>query len=531
MSSPFTLGRFVEGPPSAGAAVDVLVIGGGITGAAVAYEAASRGLPTALVEARDFGGATSAATGKLIHGGLRYLKSLEVRLVRESLRERRILSDLAPNLIDVYPTVLPDAGPVVRFGLTAYDLLSYDRNRVADPAKRIPRHRSLGGGRMLYHDCLMISPERLTLAFVRSATARGALVANHTRADALLTEGRDVVGARVTDALTGGSREIRAKAVVNATGPWAFDTLAGSPLTDGTAGAPPSVRSEGVYLITRRLTDLMTLHVTPHGHFSAAPWRGHSMIGPTERAYRGAVSDWRLTRESVEEFLAGINAAGLLPVRLGLDDVVHAYGGLRPLTGDAGDDTYAASRAAEVIDHAERGGVGGLVTAAGGKYTTSRAFAEHVVDLAARKAGRATRPGRTDATPLHGCGTGPIEPYVAASLARNADFSPETVRYLARHHGTEHDAVLDLARADPSLAEPLDADGELPAQVLVAVRHESARTLADVVLRRTGLGTLGHPGGAVLEAVAAVAAAELGWSAARRDAELHEADRLLTLPW
>ncbi|ROO85110.1 glycerol-3-phosphate dehydrogenase [Actinocorallia herbida] len=528
-----TLGRFVEGPESVGAFVDLLVIGGGITGAAIAYEAASRGLRTALVEERDFGGATSAATGKLIHGGLRYLKSLEVGLVRESLRERRILSDLAPGLIDVYPTVLPDADLVVRLGLTAYDLLSYDRNRVMDPAKRIPRHRALGGGRMLYHDCLMISPERLTLAFVRSAAASGALVANHTRADSLLTEGRDVVGARVADVLTGGSREVRARVVVNATGPWAFDTLTGSPLTDGSAGPAPAVRSEGIYLITRRLTDLMTLHVTPHGHFSAAPWRGHSMIGPTERPYRGAVSDWRLTRESVEEFLTSINEAGFLPGALGLSDIVHAYGGLRPLTGDVGDDTYAASRAAEIIDHAEpsRGGVGNLITAAGGKYTTSRAFSEQVVALAARKADRLLPPSRTATVPLHACATGPIEQYVAASQARNADFSPETVRHLARHHGTDHDAVLDLARTDPSLTRPLDPDGELLAQALVAVRHESARTLPDILLRRTGLGTLGHPGPGLLESVATVAATELHWSEARRATELETADRLLTLPW
>lgn len=532
-TAPYTLGRFVEQPGDEPVLVDVLVIGGGITGAAVAYEAASRGLSVAMVEERDFGGATSAATGKLIHGGLRYLKQLEIGLVRESLRERRILSNIAPNLVTVYPIVIPDTGLVVRAGLTAYDVLSFDRNRVDDPAKRIPRHRRLDGGRLLYHDCLMISPERLTLAFVRSAAAAGALVANHARADELLTDRSRVVGARVRDLLSGRSREVRAGVVVNATGPWAFETLAGSPLTAGSAGAAPSVRSEGIYLITRQLTDVMTLHVTPHGHFSCAPWRGHSMIGPTEKAYRGPVSGWQLTRESVEEFLGAINAAGLLPVPLSLADVEHAYGGLRPLTEDVGDDTYEASRAAEVVDHAsaDRGGVEGLLTAAGGKYTTSRGFAADVVKRVGRKLGRPLPPSRTATTPLHGSGTGPIEAHVAAGVARHGDFSAETVRYLALHHGTELDAVLDLARTEPALARPLDADGELAAQALVAARHESARTLADVLLRRTGLGTLGHPGEDVLEAVAGVVAPELGWSDARRDAELEQANRALTLPW
>lgn len=533
MSAPFTIERFVEGPATPATTVDVLVIGGGITGAAVAYEAASRGLRVALVEERDFGGATSAATGKLIHGGLRYLKQFEIRLVRESLAERRILSNIAPNLIDVYPIVLPDSDLIVRLGLTAYDLLSFDRNRVYDPAKRIPRHRRVARDQALYHDCLMISPERLTLAFVRSAAAAGGIVANHTRAEELLTLGSKVTGARVRDLLTGAAMEIRAGVVVNATGPWVFDTLAGSELTNGTAGPAPAVRSEGIYLITRRLTDVMTLHVTPTGHFSCAPWRGHSMIGPTEKPYRGRPSDWRVTRDSVEEFLATINAAGLLPVTLGLDDVQHAYGGLRPLTEDAGGDTYHASRAAEVIDHgtAEHGGIVGLISAAGGKYTTSRAFAQHVVKLAARKLNRPLAPSRTARTALHACGTGPIDPYVAASIARNRDFSPETVRYLARHHGTEHDGLLDMARTHPALGEILDADGELLVQALVAVRHESARTLSDVLLRRTGLGTLGMPADRVVDAVARVVAAELGWDDSRMQAEVSAVVDELTLPW
>jgi len=321
--------------------------------------------------------------------------------------------------------------------------------------------------------------------------------------------------------------------VVNATGPWAFETLAGSPLTEGNAGRAPSVRSEGIYLLTRQLTEVMSLHVGAHGHFSCAPWRGMSMIGPTERAYHGSPSQWRLTRESVEEFLTAINGAGLLPVQLRLADVRHAWGGLRPLTEDTGEDTYQASRAAEIVDHAapEHGRVEGLITAAGGKYTTSRGFAEHIVDLLDRKLERRVGPSRTAHAPLHGCATGPIDAFVADALARHRDFSPATVRYLARHHGTEHEAVLDLARATPALAREVDADGELLAQVLVAVRHESARTLTDVLLRRTGLGTLGHPGAEVLEAVADVAAAELGWDAARRDAELVAADAALTLPW
>lgn len=544
--TPLLLDRFVEHPGDGEQrSVDVLVLGGGITGAAIAHEAASRGYSVALVERDDFGAATSSATGKLIHGGLRYLKHLEVRLVRESLRERRILSDIAPNLVHPYPIVLPDAGLVEHLGLTAYDVLSFDRNRVHDPGKRIPRHRRMtpeearaarvdtGRTPLLYHDCMMISPERLTLAFVRSAATNGALIANHTRAERLLTlaagTGTQVIGAVVTDLLDGTEHEIRAKVVVNATGPWGHDVLSSTPQTHETAGPRPQVRSEGIYVVTRQLTDVMTLHVTGHGHFSCAPWRGHSLIGPTDTPYTGAVDEWRLTRKSVTDFLAVINGSSMLPVELGVDDVLFAYGGLRPLSETAGEDTYNASRASEYVDHA-RDGIEGLISTSGGKYTTSRHFAERTLRAVQRKVGRPASRSRTAKTPLHGCDTGPFAAYLAASIAASPDFAPETVRYLVQHHGTEHTAVLELARTEPTLARRLDADGELLAQVLVATRWEMARTLRDVMLRRTGLGTLGPVAEETLTSIAAIAARELGWDDERQAAEIEDVRRALALP-
>lgn len=541
--SPTVLTRFVEAPERAGRVYDVLVVGGGITGAALAYEAAGRGCTVALVEADDFGAATSAATGKLVHGGLRYLRHLEVGLVRESLRERRILCEIAPNLVHPYPIALPDAGLVERAGLTAYDVLSLDRNRVHDPGKRIPRHRAVtaaearawglgpDGHALLYHDCTMPSPERLTLAFVRSAVAFGAQVANHTRAERFLLDGDRVVGARVTDLLAGTSRDVHARVVVNATGPWAHDVLMGTPATQRAAGPRPPVRSEGIYLVTRRLTEVMTLHVTPHGHFSCAPWRGHSLIGPTEKPYRGEVKDWRLTRESIEEFLVAINAAHLLRVPIGLDDLLFAYGGLRPLTEVTPEDgdTYDASRASEAVDHA-RDGVQGLVTITGGKYTTSRGFAEETFGTIARKLGRRFARSISRRVPLDACGTGPLAPYLVAAVARHPEFSPETVRWLALEHGTDHPAVLALAASSPLLGTAVDADGELLAQVAAACRWEMARTLRDVLLRRTGIGTLGDPGAEVLAAVSRVAARELGWDESRREAERKDVAEALALP-
>lgn len=216
---------------------------------------------------------------------------------------------------------------------------------------------------------------------------------------------------------------------------------------------------------------------------------------------------------------------------IGWDDVLFAYGGLRPLTDatGAGGDTYTASRASDYVDHA-RDGIQGLLTLTGGKYTTARGFAEQAFRAVARKLGRPTGPSRTARMPLHACATGPLDPYLATAVARHPGFAAETVRWIALQHGTDHDAVLGLAEADPHLATTLDGEGELLAQVVAATRWEMARTLPDIVLRRTGIGTLGDPGDEVLEQVAAVAASELGWDDQRRDAELDTTRRVLALP-
>lgn len=521
--------------------VDLLVVGGGITGAALAYEGASRGLHVALVERRDYGAATSAATGKLIHGGLRYLKRLDVALVRESLAERRTLMRIAPNLVEPIGMVLPEPGLVEKLGLTAYDVLSFDRNRTPDPAKRIPAHRTLGREELtarglphlssgaLFHDAIMPAPERLTLAFVRSAARAGALVANRVRVDELLGSAGRISGARVVDEVTGEAGEIRARVVANASGPWARDLLASSPLTARLAGPPPRVRSEGIYLVTRELSRTMVLTVSGHGHFSFAPWRGHSLVGPTETPYHGEVDDWRLTRASIERFVAAINAAGTVPTPLHIDDVVAAYGGLRPLTEQAGDDTYTASRASELVDHA-RQGVAGIVTATGGKYTNSRAFAQKAIDRIAKSTGIAVARSATAENVLVGCIDGTMADAVSHAAAAHPTLPADTVESVVRLYGSDAVAVLAAASADPTLARRTTSDGVPLAAVAHSARHESPASLADLLLRRTAIGTLGDPGDAVVSEAAALAADALGWDAECTAAEVSETRASLRLP-
>ena len=522
---------------------DLLIIGGGITGAALAHEATSRGLTVALVEKGDFGAATSSATGKLIHGGLRYLKKLEVGLVRESLAERRNLMRIAPNLVSPIPIVLPETGLVEVLGLTAYDVLSFDRNRLSDPSKKIPAHHRLNrnaldglgldyvGKGILYYDSMMLSPERLTLAFLRTAVAAGAQVANYVRVDRLVLDGQRVTGAEVTDLVSGNAGLIRAKVTVNATGAWAHDLLSATPATQALAGPPPKVRSEGIYLVTRKLSDVMVLTVGKHGHFSFAPWRGHSLVGPTETPYHGPVDEWRLTRASIETFLASIAANNTAGVKLTIDDVVSAYGGLRPLTESAEVDTYTASRASELIDHS-RQGVTGLVSAMGGKYTSSRAFASRIVTALGRQLGGGVRASRTAVTPLDGCQIAELPREVAwAKAAAVADGMPESAgEVLVQLYGSQLPELRTLMESDYRLRLSGTPDGEPLATVAWAAKHEAVVHLTDALLRRTGIGQLGDPGTDVLEAAADIVAIELGWTAEQRSQELEQARRAVSLP-
>lgn len=525
------------------ASVDVLVIGGGITGAAIAYDAARRGLHVALVEARDFGGATSAATGKLIHGGLRYLKNLEIGLVRESLAERSTLLRIAPHLVQPIGMVLPQPGVIEHVGLTAYDLLSIDRNRHQDPTQRIPAHRRLRRDELrergldaldagiLYYDAMMISPERLTLAFLAGAADAGASVAGYARVRSLLVSGSRVIGARIQDEITGSTHEVRAGIVVNAAGPWVHDLLRAEPATQVAAGPAPTVRSEGIYLVTRQLTETMVLTVSGHSHFSFAPWRGHTLIGPTETPYSGPVDQWRLTRGAIEDFLTRINAANVLGLSVAHDDVVAAYGGLRPLTETASEDTYRASRASELTDHA-RDGVEGIVTATGGKYTNSRAFAQKAGGVIARKLGRHLRASDTARVALPGGALGDLQADRAHVIARGRDvgLADDAADIVFRHYGSGSDAVLDIVREDPLAARRMTPDGEPAAVVIHAARHEQVQHLSDILLRRSGIGRLGDPGPETLRVASDLAARELGWDDSRREAELRDATVAVRLP-
>ena len=544
--------RFIEKNPHE--KFDVIVIGGGISGASVAYEAATRGLKVALLEKKDFSWATSAATSKMIHGGLRYLVNGEVRLVRESLRERRVLENIAPNYVYPQPIMmmhhkkpLKNNKRVVKVGMLLYDALSYDKNRTWDPCKRIPAHKTISrrevlrqephvrpeglAGASVFCDCMSIFPERLTLAFIKSAVAHGAKAANYAKVEGFLMDaGNRVAGVKVKDLLNGKVHDIAGTVTVNCGGPWA-DLLLDMAKPDG-KDAPMLRRSEGIHIITaKRLLSGQYIvgSMTPSGrHFFLIPWRNHTLIGTTDKPFNGNPDDYRVTRESIMELIDDVNRS-FGDGKLSYEDVKHTYGGLRPLVEKETRETYTSSRKYEIYDNKDAG-LDGLITVEGGKYTTSRRLAENCLKIVAVKLGRNLGKSVTNKKFLTGCEIKDLNFFMNEARAQDNGLSPATLEYLARNYGTEYREIAKLAREDQSLSETLNNDGEIQAQVVYAVRNEMARTLSDIVMRRTGIGTLGNPGEEVLRKVADVAARELRWDKEKTEKEIAAVVHLLKIP-
>ena len=540
--------RFIES--HSGKLYDIIIIGGGITGAAVAYEAASRGLSVALVEKGDFGAATSAATSKMIHGGLRYLANFELGIVRESLKERRILENIAPNFVYPLPFMVPlynnskNNQWILEPGMVIYDMLSYDKGFTWDRTKKIPLHRFLPGkkalelepvikaeglnGAIMFYDCASIIPERLTLAFIKSAVKYGAVVSNYSRVEDFTREPGRVTGVIVRDLLNSKTIEVRGKMIINCGGPWADLIL---DIAGGKPGTQHVRRSEGIHIVTRKLTNKYVVGaLTPNGrHCNISPWRGHSLIGTTDQEYKGDPDNYRVTRQAIEDFIREVNASFCDTELIKYADIMYAYGGLRPLVEKETVDVYKTSRKYEIYDNAGDG-IEGLITVEGGKYTTSRNLAEHVLKTVMRKSGTPYKKSITARRHLAGCEIPDIDSFIYSAKTANSDFNQSSMDYLARIYGTEFNNVMAIARKDKRYAEPLNAGGEMPAQVLYAVKNEMARTLTDILLRRTGLGTLGNPGAGVLDTVAETAAKELKWSPQRTSLELETAVKALAVP-
>jgi glycerol-3-phosphate dehydrogenase len=516
---------------------DVLIVGGGASGAFTARDCALRGLKVALIEARDFAGATSAHNSKLAHGGLRYLRNLEFPLVRESLRERRNLQRIAPHLLRPLPFLLPVFHSGERMtlaaGLKLYDLLSFDRNSLKDPAQAMPGHRWIGHdaalkrepvletpgfkGAFEYHDAQMYMPERIALECLIDADAHGAAIANYVAAKNLLMRDGAVEGCAVEDAMTGARFDIRATLVLLAAGPWAdlfLEQATGKPATH------KLIRSKGIHLLTGEMSKSALTVEAGGGHFFVLPWRGHTLIGTTDTAFNGDPGTVGVSEADIEGFLATINQY-LPAAKLTRDRIAFFYAGLRPLVSDGSKDTYGVSRRAELVDHAAEG-LNGLFSALGGKWTTSRHLAEKITDALAARLDRKTARCTTATTPLPGGRFDRFEPMVNGF--RKTWPGIATIHHLAHMFGAQLPAVLKGAKVADLM--PLGESGDTAAQIAHAVREEMALTLEDVVMRRTALGQFGRPDPTTLTVIASIMAAILGWSEAEQRRQIESLDPL-----
>jgi glycerol-3-phosphate dehydrogenase len=526
---------------------DVVVVGGGITGAGVALDAATRGYSVALVEKTDYAAGTSSRSSKLVHGGLRYLQKFDLGLVREALLERQLMVKLAPHLVRPLQLVVPafdDEAPnrMLGLGLNMYDVLSMDklrrRGRRGKANDEEPgadtweewspdRHRTIAGeevaelvpalaprdptGGYLFYDC-QTDDARLVLTVLGEAERFGAICANGLEVVELAEEGGRAAGVVVVDSDGGGERfTIRAANVVNATGVWA-DRIRPEELHD--EEEIPVIRpSRGTHItLAAEALPLNAGVIVPAGGgrtIFALPWLGRSLIGTTDNDYDGDIDAVEPADDDVDYLLASVN--DFFGTALGRGDLTGAYAGVRPLisTGDP-KKSVDISRRAELYETSS-----GLVTITGGKLTTWRRMAKLAVDRLVEREGREA-PCRTHEIPLG-------QAIAAEDLPRVEGVPDASYARLAGRYGYAARDVLGVAGERGELAQPVvPGQPDLLAELAFATRREQARSLGDVLLRRTRLGLLDARAleGEALERAARVLAGELSWDDARVAAEL-----------
>ena len=534
---------------------DLAIIGGGITGAWIAFHGAQQGYKVALIERGDFACATSSASSKLLHGGIRYLQQFQFDKVRESAMERAEYLYAAPHLSNAVPFVVPTYPDFKRSkfflncGMLAYDFLCMGQNRViGNPAEYLPKTYSLSAtdlnklfdishephtGAVVFYERHMLDSERMVWAILDSARELGARVYNYVSAEHYLSDDTKVLGVKARDEISGQDIELKAKLVINAAGPF-IDNL-NKDLPKSKSAPKINGYAVGSHIVTRKISDHAIALTTKHKsnakvdrggrHVFVIPWRNHSLIGTSYDEIETPNGDISLQSEHVEELLEAVND-NMPNAKLTRDDIVSGYSGLYPLhTENIQSTVYQGSGEYQLIDHETANGLSGLITALGAKYTTGRKISELTLKLVNKRFERSSKPQRSKLSSANYTDFGE---FVKQKMEQLKDkFEPPVIDHLACTYGSKLDDFVDFIGTDESLSKPIcDAQPDILGQVAWAIEKEQALTIDDVLYRRTSLGLLGLPSQS-LGAIADLMATELTWDEARKQDELrHSLDRL-----
>jgi glycerol-3-phosphate dehydrogenase len=509
---------------------DLIVIGGGITGAGVARDAALRGLSCLLLEKGDFASGVSSKSTRLIHGGLRYLANFEVDLVAESLRERAILRKQAPYLIHPVPIMIPiyqgdpHGRAVISVGIHLYDLLSHEsdiphyftsnREKTLGFESRLNRDGLLGSA--LFYDHQILMPERLVMENIISAQEAGARTLNYTRAEKI-EETQEGVIVTTRDMVSGSQHVYQAAALVNAAGPW-IDRVRAA----GNLGRVKIIHpTKGVHLVMSKLSSQALFVTSRDGRmFFIIPLGACSLIGTTDTKFDGDLDDVHAVRDDID-YLLNESRRVLPGLNISRQSILYTYAGIRPLAF-AGAKESKISRKHRVV---REGRNKRIITIAGGKLTTYRHMAEDAVNVVCKTLGRKTA-CVTDRKPLAGDLAMDYALYLKEMVPELSDrfgVPRETVRHLVGLYGSRASRVLDLVSADPALHEAISSESrDILAQVIFSIEEEGGRTLSDIMLRRMHLGMAGSRGAGQVEKIAAVASSVLKWNREEKQQAVEE---------
>ena len=476
-----------------GKTFDLIVVGGGIIGANIARDASMRGLKTLLLEKDDFAAGTTSRSTRLIHGGFRYLQHFEFGLVREDLREREILLKIAPYLVHPLPFLIPITTPIDHFimamGTLLYDILSYDKSVPGrkhysrEATMKMEPNMKLAGlrGADLYYDCQIWFAERLCLENIISAIENNAVALNHAKVVGILKNGNIVQGVKVRDTLTGKETEVSSRMVVNAAGHW-MDSVCAMIYDQ-----PKRMvrRTKGVHLLTPRLSNnALVLYAKSDGRlWFVIPWGKYSLLGTTDSDYTKDLEAVYAEKEDVDYIMR--EAQRVFP-QLKTEDIFYTFAGLRSLPDSGNDKPSNVSRAHKTIDHEKTDGVKGFVSVLGGKITGGRGIAEEITNLVCKKLDFKAA-CNTATTPFPGAAVIAQPEIIRSALESRIDV--ETVTYLVSLYGSRFTEVLEMAERGSRGKQPLcHHTRDIVAQIWYAVAEESAITVSDFMLRRSGLG-------------------------------------------